>query len=241
MLSLAGPSFILVAKPTGSRSSTSLCQVKPRPLSSLVTIAAPTRSTRISLVTLLANSSFGRLSFQFSAANDWNELQKSLKLKTHISLTSFKHQLSEQLTDHCTCKKPIKLSHPHTVFILLLCTPATVFLETFNAADIFWYASPDLCRDAILSRNTTDNSFDLCSDVHCQLWAFPNHVQSIEFTTSGIQSSCRNISRMINGNRMYLVSISSLIKGSEYVKYKILHLQNFQITCFRSVIMLYCV
>jgi hypothetical protein len=23
---------------------------------------------------------------------------------------------------------------------------ATVFLETFNAADIFWYPSPDLCR-----------------------------------------------------------------------------------------------
>ena len=76
-------------------------------LSSLVTIAAPTRSTRssrhISLVTPKANSSFGRLSFQFSAANDWNERQKSLKLETHISLTSFKHQLSEQLTDHCTC------------------------------------------------------------------------------------------------------------------------------------------
>ena len=76
-------------------------------LSSLVTIAAPTRSTRssryISLVTPKANSYYGRLSFQFSGANDWNELQKSLKLETHISLTNFKHQLSEQLTDHCTC------------------------------------------------------------------------------------------------------------------------------------------
>jgi hypothetical protein len=38
-----------------------------------------------------------------SAANDWNELQKSLKLETLISLTSFKHQLSEQLTDYYTC------------------------------------------------------------------------------------------------------------------------------------------
>uniref|UniRef100_A0A674E5U0 Reverse transcriptase domain-containing protein n=1 Tax=Salmo trutta TaxID=8032 RepID=A0A674E5U0_SALTR len=79
----------------------------PPYLRSLVTIAAPTCSTRssryISLVTPKANSSFGRLSFQFSAANDWNELQKSLKLETLISLTSFKHQLSEQLTDHCTC------------------------------------------------------------------------------------------------------------------------------------------
>ena len=85
----------------------SLLGKAPPYLSSLVTIAAPTRSTRssryISLVTPKANSSFGRLSFQFSAAHDWNELQKSLKLETHISLTSFKHQLSEQLTDHCTC------------------------------------------------------------------------------------------------------------------------------------------
>ena len=57
-------------------------------LSSLVTITIPTRSTRssryISLVIPKANTSFGRLSFQFSAANDWNELQKSLKLKTYL-------------------------------------------------------------------------------------------------------------------------------------------------------------
>ena len=76
----------------------------PPYLSSLVTIAAPTRGMRssryISLVTPKTNSSFGRLSFQFSAANDWNELQYSLKLETHIALSSFKHQLSEQLTDH---------------------------------------------------------------------------------------------------------------------------------------------
>jgi hypothetical protein len=76
-------------------------------LSSLVTIAAPTCSTRsnryISLVTPKANSSFGRLSFQLSATNDWNKLQKLLNLETLISLTNFKHQLSEQLTDHCTC------------------------------------------------------------------------------------------------------------------------------------------
>ena len=57
----------------------------------------------ISLVTPKANSSFGHLSFQFSAANDWNKLQKSLKLETHISLINFNHQLLEQLTDHCTC------------------------------------------------------------------------------------------------------------------------------------------
>ena len=37
------------------------------------------------------------------------------------------------------------------------------------------------------------------------------HVQSIEFTTGEFQSSCRNISRVINGNRIYLSSTSSLI------------------------------
>jgi hypothetical protein len=74
----------------------SLLGKAPPNLNSLVTIAAPTRSTSSSryilLVTPKANSYF-----------DWNELQKSLKLETHISLTNFKHKLSEQLTDHCTC------------------------------------------------------------------------------------------------------------------------------------------
>ena len=107
---------------------TLLCKVPPY-LSSLVNIAAPTCSTRssryISLVTTKNNSSFGRLSFQFSAANDWNELQKSLKLKTLFSLTSFKQQLSEQLTDYCNCTLPIynlaktTTSFP-TVFILFI-------------------------------------------------------------------------------------------------------------------------
>ena len=84
----------------------SLLGQAPPYLSSLFTIAAPTRSTcssrYISLVTPKANSYFGRLSFQFSAANDWNELQKSLKLETYISLANFKHQLSEQLNDRCS-------------------------------------------------------------------------------------------------------------------------------------------
>jgi hypothetical protein len=38
---------------------------------------------------------------------------------------------------------------------------ATVFLGTFNAADNFWYPSPDLCFDTILSRSSTDHLFDL--------------------------------------------------------------------------------
>jgi hypothetical protein len=62
-------------------------------LSSLVTIATPTAqhcsSRYISLVIHKANTYVGRFSFQFSAANDWNKLQKnkkSLKLETYISL-----------------------------------------------------------------------------------------------------------------------------------------------------------
>ena len=82
---------------------------------------------------------------------------------------------------------------------------ATVFLGTFNAADIIWYPSPDLCLDTILSWRSTDNFFELmavfftvyCGTLYRQMCAFPNHVQSIELTTGGLQSSCRNIARMI--------------------------------------------
>ena len=50
-----------------------------------------------------------------------------------------------------------------------------------------------------------------CGTLYRQVCVFPNHAQSIEFTTGGLQSSCRNISRMINVNRMQLSSILSLI------------------------------
>uniref|UniRef100_A0A674D2M3 Protein-serine/threonine kinase n=1 Tax=Salmo trutta TaxID=8032 RepID=A0A674D2M3_SALTR len=52
--------------------------------------------------------------------------------------------------------------------------------------------------------------------MHCQLWnsyrqAFQNHVQSNEFTTGGLQSSCRYISRTINGNRINAASMGKHI------------------------------
>ena len=70
--------------------------------------------------------------------------------------------------------------------------------------------------------SSTDNSFNLmawfllCHSLstvgqYIEVCTFPNHVQSIECTTGGLQSSCRNISTMINGNRIHLISISSLI------------------------------
>ena len=59
-------------------------------------------------------------------------------------------------------------------FFHLRIMEASVFLRTFNAGDIFWYPSPDLCLDTILSRSSKDNSFNLLawffSDMHCQLW-----------------------------------------------------------------------
>lgn len=85
----------------------SLLGLSPPYLNSLVTVATSIRNTRasryISLVIPKVKSSFGRLSFQFSAANDWNELQKSLKIEVPISLGNFKHQISQLFTDSCSC------------------------------------------------------------------------------------------------------------------------------------------
>ena len=77
-----------------------------------------------------------------------------------------------------------------------------------------------------------------CGTLHRQVCAFPNHVQSVEFATGELQSSCRNISRMINGNKMHQSSISSLIaKGLNTYVFYLIHFLTFLKTCFRSVIM----
>lgn len=44
-----------------------------------------------------------------------------------------------------------------------------------------------------------------------QVCAIPNQVQSTEFTTSGLQLSCRNIPGMFSGNRMHLRSVLSFM------------------------------
>ena len=46
-------------------------------------------------------------------------------------------------------------------FLHLRMMEATVFLGTFNAAEMFWYPSPNLCLDTILFLSSTDNYFDL--------------------------------------------------------------------------------
>ena len=90
-------------------------------------------------------------------------------------------------------------------FFHLRMMEATVFLGTFNAADIFWYPSPR----SVSQHNPVSELYGqflgshglvfvltctvICGTLNRHVCAFPNHVQSIEFTTGGLQSSCRNI------------------------------------------------
>ena len=102
-------------------------------------------------------------------------------------------------------------------FFHLIMMEATVFLGTFNAAD-----SRSVPRHNPVSElyeqflQPHGLVFALTCTVNCGTLyrhgcAFPNHVPSIEIIRGGLQSSWRNISRMINGNRMHLSSILSLI------------------------------
>ena len=80
----------------------------PGYLSSLLNIATKALNLRsskyISLDPPSARIGFGRLSFQYSAASDWNELQKTLKLDSFISLPCLKKWLHETVTDDaCSC------------------------------------------------------------------------------------------------------------------------------------------
>ena len=56
-----------------------------------------------------------------------------------------------------------------------------------------------------------------CGTLYRQVCAFPNHVQSIEITTGGLQSSSRKILRMINGKQdAPELNFESHSKRSEY-------------------------
>ena len=82
---------------------------------------------------------------------------------------------------------------------------ATLLFGTCKAAEIFPYPSPKLCLDTILFPRSADNSFDPhglefaltctvnCGTLYRLVLAIPNHDQSIEFITGGLQLSCRNI------------------------------------------------
>ena len=111
-------------------------------------------------------------------------------------------------------------------------------------------------RSVPLTQSSSDNFlqphdlvFALTCTVNCgmlyrQVSALPNHVKLIEFTTGGLQSSCRNMSRMINGKDAPEINFTSHSKGFEYFytfKKCVINLQKILKTCFHFVIMGYYV
>ena len=78
-----------------------------------------------------------------------------------------------------------------------------ILFTQHNTTNVSSFEGMGKWHAAGMSTRVVAREFDVC--------VFPNHVQSIEFTTGGLQLSCRNISRMINGNNVHLSSISSLI------------------------------
>ena len=91
----------------------SVLGMTPHYLSSLLHIATNTYSTRSSRYIQLSipssvayRSVFGRTSFRFAAAYDWNTLQSTLKLTTLTSLSIFKQKLQQIFVDRCACFPP---------------------------------------------------------------------------------------------------------------------------------------
>ena len=99
-------------------------------------------------------------------------------------------------------------------FFHLRMMEATVFFGTFNIAEMFWYPSPNLCLDTILSLSSTDNSFDLM--FWFLLWhalstvgpyidrCVPSQIMSNQLNLPQVDSNqVVETSRMINGDRMH--------------------------------------
>ena len=80
----------------------------PSYLSSLLVLSRSTYRTRsselIKLINPLTRTTFGRNSFHFAAAFDWNKIQDTLKLTAFISQSAFKQKLNYVLVDPpCSC------------------------------------------------------------------------------------------------------------------------------------------
>jgi hypothetical protein len=99
-------------------------------------------------------------------------------------------------------------------FFHLRMIEATVFLGTFSAADIFWYPSPDLCLDqsCLWALRTSWLVFflSLTCTVNCGTHICTHTHRGVMHPKNGLPS-WRNISRMLNGNRMHQSSILSLL------------------------------
>ena len=101
----------------------SLLGKTPPYLSSLLSIATLALGTRSSEYIQLSvpsgrtyKTNFSRSSFRFAAADDWNTLQKTLKLTSLPSLPVFKQKLKQTFFDCCACScpslSPLKHTHP---------------------------------------------------------------------------------------------------------------------------------
>ena len=149
------------------------------------------------------------------------ELWNSVRVTIEFLVTSLPKALLPWFLSFAGRTSLARVSGVPNIFHLRM-MEAPVFLGTFNAAEKFVFFPR-----AVPQHNHVSGLygqflwhfglvFALTCTVNCgtsyrQVCALANHVQSIEFTTGRLQSSCRNISRMINGNRMHLSSISSLI------------------------------
>ena len=133
---------------------------------------------------------------------------------------------------------------------------ATVLLGTFNATEVFWYPYPNLCLDTILSRRSTDNSFDLTACFllwHALSTVGPYIDRCGAFQIMSNQLNLHQMDsyqivetlRMINGNRMHpeLNLKRFLSNGLNTYVNKVFRfvLQRLLKTCLRVVIMGYCV
>ncbi len=123
-----------------------------------------------------------------------------------------------------------------------MCTPTAFHITYIITNHTLWYS---LVRwIGLLSYyNWTAPEFVF---VYIDVCAFPSHVQSTEFTTGGLQSSCRNFSRMVSGNRMHLSKIFCFMAKAvntyvhDFYYYYFMNLQRFQTNFFHFVILGYC-
>ena len=88
------------------------------------------------------------------------ELWNSVRVIIRFMVTSLTKDLLPRLLSLAAGRPALGRVLVIPNFIHLRMMEANVFLGTFKAAEMFWYPSPDLCLNIILSRSSTDKSFD---------------------------------------------------------------------------------
>ena len=132
---------------------------------------------------------------------------------------------------------------------------ANVFLGTFNAAESFWYPSPDLSLDSILSRSSTDPCFVLMASFllcHALSTEGPYIDRCVPFQIMFNQLNLPQVdsNQVVEPSKIFStrnLNFESRSKGSEYLhKYGISVLFFYTFAknsekLFSFVIMWYCV